>query len=189
MGIVLLGSILSALMMVLTLLYTHWFYNRKLRIKDEQINALQESLTDLKEKMKDKERRNAFRISLHEQKCTFEFIDFGDKLLEPLKHRKGEGKIRYISRTGLQMICDYDLPVRKQISLQLYFVLQNEEFSFKGKIVRKVEQLNNIVYGIEFIEVNDKEQQRLHLLIQQMEIERRKKTKDLIVGGLERTGV
>lgn len=87
------------------------------------------------------------------------------------------------------MICDYDLPVRKQISLQLYFVLQNEEFSFKGKIVRKVEQLNNIVYGIEFIEVNDKEQQRLHLLIQQMEIERRKKTKDLIVGGLERTGV
>lgn len=86
MGNVMLGSILSAFMMVLILLYTHWIYKRKLGIKEDQINALKESLTDLKEKLKDKERRNAFRISLHEQKCTFEFIDFGDKLLEPLKH-------------------------------------------------------------------------------------------------------
>ncbi|HZG61775.1 MAG TPA: hypothetical protein VEY68_15085 [Anoxybacillus sp.] len=43
----------------------------------------------------------------------------------------------------MKLECDYDLPVRKGVFLQLHFVLDNEEFSFKGKIVRKEEWMNN----------------------------------------------
>lgn len=177
MGNVIWGSILSAFLIVLILFLIHGFYQRQLRKKLDPINALQESLADLQAKLKEKERRENFRVKLLEQECTFELIDFGDKLLERLKHRQGEGKIRDISRTGLKLICDYDLPVRKHIFLQLHFMLQDEEFSFKGKIVRKEELMNDIIYGIEFIEADSNEQQRLFQVIQKLEIERRKKTK------------
>ncbi|WP_027416508.1 PilZ domain-containing protein [Aneurinibacillus terranovensis] len=168
--------VLTAFLMILILFLIHGFYVRQLRKKDDQINAFKESLTDLQAKLKDKERRRAFRIKLLDQECTFELIDFGDKLLEPLKHRKGEGKIKNISRTGMKLRCEFDLPVKKQIFLQLHFVLHDEEFSFKGKIVRKEELMNDIFYGIDFIEVNPKEQQRLLWVIQKIEIERRKET-------------
>lgn len=169
------GSILTVFLMILILLLMHWNYLRQLRKKDEQINLLKESLADLQAKLKDKERRRAFRIKLLDQVCIFEFIDFGDKLLEPLKHRKGEGKIKDISCTGMKLSCEFDLPVRKQIVLQLGFVLDDEEFSLKGKIVRKEELMNEINYGIDFIEAAPKEKQRLLQVIQRMEIERRKK--------------
>ncbi|XJZ27516.1 PilZ domain-containing protein [Bacillota bacterium Lsc_1132] len=175
MGTVIWGSILSAFLILLILI--NWFYQRQLREKLDLINALQESLNDLQAKLKEKERRESFRVKLLEQECTFEIIDFDDKLLEQLKHRQGKGEIRDISRTGLKLICDYDLPVRKHIFLQLYFLLQDEEFSFKGKIVRKEELMNDIIYGIEFIEADSTEQQRLYQVIQKLEIERRKKTK------------
>lgn len=170
------GSIVSVFLMMLILLQMHRSYVRQLRKKEAQIKVLKESLTDLQAKLKDKEIRKAFRIKLLDQKCIFEFIDFGDKLLEPLKHRKAEGKIKNISRTGMKLSCEFDLPVRKQILLQLHFVLHDEEFSLVGKIVRKEELMNNIYYGIEFIEPDSKEQQRLFQVIQKMEIEKRKKT-------------
>lgn len=170
------GSILTVFLMMLILLLIHWIYVRQLRKKDDQIDLLKESLTDLQAKLKDKERRRAFRIKLLDQVCIFEFIDFGDKSLEPLKQRKGQGKIKNISRTGIKLSCEFDLPVRKQIVLQLHFVLDDEEFSFKGKIVRKEELMNEIIYGIDFIESDPKEEKRLLQVIQRMEIERRKKT-------------
>lgn len=170
------GSILSVLLMALILWLIHWIHVKQLRKKDDQINLLKEALKDLQAKLKDKEKRRAFRVTLLDGKCIFEFIDFGDKLLEPLRHRKGEGKIKDISRTGMKMSCEIDLPVRKQIFLQLRFVIDDEEFSFKGRIVRKEELLNEIIYGIDFIEADPKEEQRLYQVIQRMEIERRKKT-------------
>ncbi len=57
-------------------------------------------------KLRDTERRRAFRINLLDQVCIFEFIDFGDKLLEPLMQRKGEGKIKNIGRTGIKLSCE-----------------------------------------------------------------------------------
>lgn len=170
------GSILTVFLIILILLLIHWIYMRQLRRKDDQIYLLKESLTDLKAKLRDTERRRAFRINLLDQVCIFEFIDFGDKLLEPLMQRKGEGKIKNIGRTGIKLSCEFDLPVRKQIFLQLYFVLDDEEFTFKGKIIRKEELMNEIIYGIDFIEADPKEEQRLLQVIQRMEIERRKKT-------------
>ena len=169
------GSILTVFLMMLILWLRHWLYVRQLRKKDREINLLKESLTDLQAKLKDMERRRAFRIKLIDQKCIFGLIDFGDKLLEPLRHKKGEGKIKDISHTGIKLSCEFDLPVRKQIVLQLQFVLDNEEFSFKGKIVRKEELMNEINYGIDFIEADPKEKQRLYQVIQRMEIQRRKK--------------
>lgn len=166
-------STITAFALILLLIYL--FFKRQVSRKDSQINELLKSLSDQQAKLKDEEKRQAFRMKLLEQKCALEFVDFGDESLEKLKHRKVEGQIKDISRTGIKLICEFDLPVRKQITLQLNFVLQDEDFSFKGKIVRKEEKLNDITYGIEFIEVGEKEQQQLFKVLQTMEIERKGK--------------
>jgi c-di-GMP-binding flagellar brake protein YcgR len=176
MGIFVWGSILTLLLFMLILLLFYIYQQKQIREREKQINSLQQSLNDLQVKLKEMERRRAFRIKLPEQDCIFELIDFDDKLLERLKYKKGKGKIRDISLSGIKLECDYDLPVRKGIFLQLHFVLQDVEFSFKGKIVRKEELMKNIIYGIEFIDVNLKEQQRLYVVLQKISVENRKKT-------------
>ncbi|EHL74634.1 hypothetical protein HMPREF1015_03272 [Bacillus smithii 7_3_47FAA] len=136
---------------------------------------MKKSLTDLKAKWNEVERRRAFRIKLLDQECKLESIGFGDKLLEPLKHKKGEGKIKDISYLGMKLSCKLDFPVRKKIFLRLHFVLCDEEFSLKGKIVRKEERMDDIFYGIEFIELHHQDQQRLYQVIRKLELERKKK--------------
>lgn len=171
----LIGITIYVVIFVLVIIFFIIFFQKHIRIKKSQIHALQHEIEELQAKLKKKERRNSFSLKLLEQTCTFEFINFGDKTLEKLINKKGEGKIRDISLTGLKLICNYDLPVRKKVFLQLHFVLLKEEFLLKGKIVRKEEQMSDIVYGIEFMEINTKDRNRLYRLIQKAEINRSKK--------------
>lgn len=170
------GLIFLIILIILILLLTHGYYSRQLRKKDNQIKALKESMSRLQDKLKNMEGRRAFRITLPDEACEFELIAFGRKSSKPLdqlKHKKGEGKIKDISRTGMKMSSALDLPVRKQIILQLYFVLDHTAFSLKGKIVRKEELMHGIFYGIEFV-TTAKEQQQLYRVIQKIAIERNK---------------
>lgn len=166
-------SILIVLLMAQPLI--HWFYARQLRKRDYQIDTLKKSLIDLKAKWNEVEKRRAFRIELLDQECEFELIGFGDKMLEQLKYKKGKGKIKDISYSGMKLSCKLDFPVRKKIFLRLHFVLYDEEFSLKGKIVRKEERMDDIFYGIEFIELDHQDQQRLYQVIRKLELERKKK--------------
>lgn len=168
--------ILTVLLMIPVILLLHWFYLRQLRKKDDQIDQLKESLTNLQAKLNETERRRGYRAKLLDQECVIELIDFSDKMLEPLRNRKGKGKIKNISPTGMKMSCEFDLPIQKQIVLLIHFVLNDEEFTFKGKIVRKEVLMNEIIYGIDFFGADPKEEQRLLQVINRMEIERRNKT-------------
>ncbi|PWA12761.1 PilZ domain-containing protein [Pueribacillus theae] len=136
---------------------------------------MEKSLANMQFELEIVKKNRAFRLKLFEQECIFELIDFGDKLLEGLKHKTGKGKILDISHTGMKLNSELNFPVRKEIFLQLYFELQKEKFSLKGKIVRKEEFLNDFSYGIQFIGVNPVEEQRLYMLIQKIEIEKRSK--------------
>ncbi|MBB5325647.1 hypothetical protein HNQ34_002748 [Anoxybacillus tepidamans] len=111
MSIMVWGSIL-AILLVLILLLIYISKQKQLREKDEYIDSLQQKLTELHDKLKKMEKRRAFRINLLEPECIFELIACGDQLLKRLKHKKGKGKIKDISLTGVKLECDYDLPVR-----------------------------------------------------------------------------
>ncbi|CAH0121368.1 hypothetical protein PAE9249_03896 [Paenibacillus sp. CECT 9249] len=161
-----------ACLVVLWLLYL--YHSKRMKKKDAEINELLVAIKNLQDKLKDKERRKAFRVKLLEHKCTIEFVNFGDPALEKLLHRKSEGIVKDVSRTGVKLVCPFDLPVRKDITLILQFMIHEEEFTFKGKVVRKEEHSEEITYGIRFIEVNVKDQQRLIQVLQQLELERRK---------------
>ncbi|MED5052947.1 PilZ domain-containing protein [Anoxybacillus rupiensis] len=174
MEIMISGIFVCLFLLIFSLILFHAFYKQQLRKKEEQIHTLKESVTDLQIKLKDKEKRKAFRVKLFEQECHFELLESGNQPLGNLKNKKGAGQINDISRTGLQISCTLDLPVRKQIFLQIYFVIDGEPFSLKGRIVRKEELINHVIYGIEFVDLHQRDQQKLHRLIQRLEIERRK---------------
>lgn len=67
----------------------------------------------------------------------------------------------------MKFVCDYDLPVRQNITIQVFLKIKDEKFSIKGKMIRKEEHLKNnyIAYGIRFIETNPNEVNNLPPLI------------------------
>lgn len=167
----------GAYTLILVFLYflIHSHYKKKLVYKDEQISLMQVTLNEMQSKVKELERRRGFRVNLPDTECYFTLVDSNDKNLEPLKNKKGKGWVRDISWIGIKMACPYDLPVRKEIILQIQFTIKNEEFTVMGKIVRKEELIHEYNYGIELKHRNVNEQQRLYLLLQKMVLEQEKK--------------
>lgn len=153
-------------------IFLYLYHRVQMKEKNSEINELQTSVKNLENKLEVQESR-AFRLRLFEHSCTFEFIEFGDPKLSRLKHRQGEGIIRDISSTGLQLITDLDLPVRKEITLQMTFAIEGEKFVLPGKLVRKEEGMKQLAYGLEFISMSMKDQQRLIRVLQKLEIKRR----------------
>ncbi|CCQ98342.1 conserved hypothetical protein [[Clostridium] ultunense Esp] len=175
MEIVIVGGIFAVISLFLFLLI-HKNYKKKLSEKDEQIISMEESLDELQTKVKEMEKRRGFRVKLTDTECSFTLIDSNDKNLEPLKNKKGKGWVRDISWTGIKMACQYDLPIRKGIILQIEFAIKDEEFTVLGKIVRKEDLINEFHYGIEFIDMKVSEQQKLYQVLQYLVIEQEKKT-------------
>jgi c-di-GMP-binding flagellar brake protein YcgR len=168
-------AVVVSVLLALLLIWQQVYFRNKVKKQNNQIADMQHLLDDLQEQLKEKEKRDAFRLKLLYDPCHLEITDLGDPALEELIHKKAEGKIVDISQTGLKIICGLDLPVRKRIALNVNFKLLNHEFSFKGNVVRKEERLDNIIYGIEFAGNDPKEEQTLLNLLQKIEIERRKK--------------
>lgn len=171
--IVVFAVIIVFFVLIVAILVLNHHYRNEIKKRDLQIEDLTGTVEELQDKLNSRQRRRAFRLQLFEEKCEFELIEFGDQVLERLKHRKGEGVLKDVSRSGLQFICQVDLPVRKEIFLKIRFTLKGEEFNLKGKIVRKEEHLQYIAYGIHFIDVNPLEEQRLVRVINQIELDKR----------------
>lgn len=161
------------IVLIAIILYLIIYYRSEMKKRELHIQELKGINENLREKLKSRQRRKAFRLQLFEEKCVFELIEFGDRTLEKLKHRKGEGVLKDVSRSGLQLICQVDLPVRKEIFINIWFTLKDEDFKFKGKIIRKEEHLQYIAYGVHFIDVNPLEEQRLVRVINQIELDKR----------------
>ena len=175
MGIITIVSVaLSYVLLAGTNIFEYLYLRSEIKKRETRIHDLTNVISKLQMDLESKEKRQAFRLQLLNQQCEYEFIEFGDHALDKLKHRKGTGNMKDISRNGMQFICQIDLPVRKEIVLGLRFSLKDENFEMKGRIVRKEESLQHYAYGIQFIEIEPAEQQRLVRSIHQMELENRK---------------
>ncbi len=175
MEIAIVGGIYTVFSVFLYFLI-HSHYKKKLVYKDEQISLMQVTLNEMQTKVKELERRRGFRVTLTDTDCYFTLADSNDKNLEPLRNKKGKGWVRDISWIGIKMACQYDLPIRKGIILQIEFTIKNEEFTVLGKIVRKEDLMNEFNYGIEFTDMKVSEQQKLYQVLQYLVIEQEKKT-------------
>ncbi|MGJ9385245.1 PilZ domain-containing protein [Salipaludibacillus sp. CF4.18] len=146
---------------------------RRLKQKESQVNKLTKEVKDVE----DQEQRKAFRIDMPFDRCTFSIIKIGNKMLKKGSNER-PGSISDLSVNGMQLITDMDFPVRKHVVLRMTFKIKGEEFKVVGVIKRKLE-LNlkpKMTYGIEFKKLKRTTKERLFQLLNEIEIERKKKT-------------
>lgn len=167
----------STLILALLILYTR--DRKRIKSQHNQILKLKKKKTDEANKTENiiSNRRKNFRLPIHLDDCTLEFWEFENKQLERLKNKKINTTIENISAQGLKVVAEYNLPVKNSIIVNITFKLFEQEFSFKGEIVRKEEHRkeNHIAYGVHFIEVNDQDEQQLIKTLNYVLTERKKK--------------
>lgn len=128
--------------------------------------------------------REYFRVSLINQVCNVKFIYFECHKLDRLKNKTFYAAIENVSIGGIKLNTKYNLPVNKSILVQVTFSLKEENFSFKGEIVRK-EELNHselIGYGVHFIEVSEDKKIALQRVLNQIIVERKRKDSNQSIG-------
>lgn len=141
------------------------------------IKELNEQIVSLEEKLKDKERRNFLRLPIGNEVCKFYILKIGDKDIDLVKNRMGEGIISDISFTGLHLESIYNLPVKDAVEIKMEFEFDNHEFEIRGLLMRKEEHINSnkLIYGVKFIEAETRAQNDLNKLIRNKELEKRRK--------------
>lgn len=151
---------------------------KKSEEKDLQIMELQNTEKPIRQRQNITYTRKFFRVDVPDIECNFEFAYIGGQSFNLLKNKKGVGKIKDISAGGIKMICDYDIPLRTEVIINIEFELKNEPFSLKAQILRKEEHYNlpYFVYGMQFVDMNLKDEERLLFILNQIEIEQRKIT-------------
>jgi hypothetical protein len=175
-GLVILFIILAILTLSLAVSIYEYIKINKLKKQFEFLMAENLKLKKLSDSQVQVNHRKSFRLQVGSQSCTLQLIEFGDEKLEKLKNKKVTGYIQDISATGLKFVTEYNLPIRKKISVNLNFEMKDQLFTLKADIVRKEEQMdhNNVVYGIKFNndEINES---KLVSLLNQIQLEQRRK--------------
>lgn len=120
-------------------------------------------------------KRKAFRVMIPEAELHFR-ICATDSVISKLLNKRGVGYIQDISYTGIKFTCDYDLPVRHNIMIEIEFTINNESFILEGLVIRKEshKQIKNVVYGASFINVSPSEEKRLMKCIHELELQKKK---------------
>ncbi|WP_409273944.1 PilZ domain-containing protein [Neobacillus sp. SCS-31] len=81
-----------------------------------------------------------------------------------------------ISAGGAGVMCDEDFTLKDKIFVTIHFYLNKEQFTFNGRIVRKIENLGrkHSFYGIQFLDMPVADENRLIKEIIAIENNRRK---------------
>jgi hypothetical protein len=127
---------------------------------------------DVKEEKKLVNLRGNFRLRLDIEDALMEVVKIGDTEVNDSELCE----IVDVSASGVGLYSKNDYLIRKKVLVKLFFKLNDKEFSVDGVMVRKVEAINkdNILYGINFINLSDGEENKLLKEIAAIENSRRK---------------
>lgn len=125
-----------------------------------------------------KERRNNARLSTPDIRCIVKFISFEDEKLKKLINKQFYGNLENISVGGLKFNCEYNVPVREKVIVQVSFNLMDYNYSLKAEVVRKEEILviKEYCYGLRFIEIDIPQEKLLLKTINNLIIENKRKS-------------
>lgn len=103
-------------------------------------------------------------------------IDIDTKRFKALNQKYFTGYIENISLTGLKFSSAYNIPIQENITISLHFSLDDEDFTLQARMARKHEELSSsdVVYGVEFIEISEKNRERLARILYQLQIVKNK---------------
>ncbi|WP_462410719.1 PilZ domain-containing protein [Neobacillus sp. Marseille-QA0830] len=131
-----------------------------------------EKRTEAKPEPKPVNRRDNFRVRVNLQNSVMEVLQVGANNLQEFD----ECEVKDISVGGVGLVSYYDLPLQQQVFVKLHFYLNGEAFTLDGRIVRKIERINrsSFFYGVELLNLSNKDEERLLKEIVALENRRRK---------------
>jgi c-di-GMP-binding flagellar brake protein YcgR len=142
------------------------FYNSR-RKKAELSND-----NEVKEEKKIVNQRGNFRLRLDIEDALMQVVKIGDTEVNDNELCE----IVDVSASGVGLYSKNDYLIREKVLVKLLFKLNDKEFSVDGVMVRKVEAINKdrILYGVNFINLSDGEENKLLKEIAAIENSRRK---------------
>lgn len=148
------------------------FVYKRLVHKEQELCAIKK---ELNQASSFDNRRKSFRVDLTMIECKFKEISIGHKDVEESIQK--QGMISDLSVTGMQLRTESDLPVREPVVLEISFQIKDHPFHFIGIVRRKFEFMNklHLTYGIEFKELSSRDRKALFHILNQIEIEKKKK--------------
>jgi len=117
--------------------------------------------------------RDFFRIALPEVEGTMEVIEVGQR---PVKTEPKEILIIDGSGSGLAVISQDDLQIRRTVVAIFSFYLGDTDFRFRGTLVRKVDDMRRYEYGVRFIDVDERQQGALISVLGRIQVQRHRAT-------------
>jgi c-di-GMP-binding flagellar brake protein YcgR len=117
--------------------------------------------------------RDFFRVALPEIDGTMEVIEVGQR---PVKTEPKEIQIIDGSGSGLAVLCQDDLQIRRTVIAMFSFHLGETDFQFRGVLVRKVDDMRRFEYGVRFIDVDERQQGALISILGRLQVQRHRAT-------------
>jgi c-di-GMP-binding flagellar brake protein YcgR len=126
----------------------------------------------LKKEEKQANRRDNFRLRVMIKNSLMEVLKVGNISV----NQNDYCEIVDISAGGAGIVSYYDLPLKQSVFVRIHFYLNDEEFSLNGRVVRKIERINksSFFYGIQFLNLSTRDENRLIKEIVALENQRRK---------------
>lgn len=97
-------------------------------------------------------RREYFRLNLDAIPATMTILEVGQR---PITTNPRTVYLLNASGGGLYILAEDDLPIRRGVICQFEFSLGQYGFSFRGVLVRKLDDRETYKYGVEFIDVDE----------------------------------
>lgn len=113
--------------------------------------------------------RDFFRLSLPEVPGTLRVIEIGGR---PITTEPKPCQLIDASGSGLCLICQEDLPIRKGVVALFEFELLQVQFAFRGTFVRKVDDLQKFEYGVRFVDIDERPQGQLVSVLGRLQVAR-----------------
>jgi c-di-GMP-binding flagellar brake protein YcgR len=126
----------------------------------------------LKKEEKQANRRDNFRLRVMIKNSLMEVLKVGSISV----NQNDYCEIVDISAGGAGIVSYYDFPLKQSVFVRIHFYLNDEEFSLNGRVVRKTERINksSFFYGIQFLNLTTRDENRLIKEIVALENQRRK---------------
>ncbi|HYG59472.1 MAG TPA: PilZ domain-containing protein [Symbiobacteriaceae bacterium] len=116
-------------------------------------------------------RREYFRLELPELPATMQILEVGQR---PITTHPRTVQLLNASGGGLYIQADEDLPVRRGVVAQFEFTLGQSNFSFRGLLIRKLDDRETYKYGVQFIDTDEYQRGLLVSTLGRLQVELRK---------------
>lgn len=115
--------------------------------------------------------RDFFRVALAEHPATMQVLEVGQR---PVTTDAKPVRIIDASGSGLCILAQDDLQIRRGVVALFEFELMGYLFSFRGTFVRKLDDLRRFEYGVRFIDVDESLQGKLISILGRLQVQRQR---------------